>query len=156
MDTDTVVYRIGNRRGFLIWSAICAAFVVGLAISIPLNAPAAGALLLPGLLGLVMGPLLLNFAAGRTSISREGLCTGPLFGRRACRWDEVASVHSERHTVRASQITVVIVELADGEGSSSRPLRIGPGTTPGYRRRSPWRRTTGLVRRPAGPEKPGS
>lgn len=114
MDTDTVVYRIANRRGFLIWSAICAAFVVGLAISIPLNAPAAGALLLPGLLGLVMGPLLLNFAAGRTSISREGLCTGPLFGRRACRWDEAASVHSERHTVRASQITVVIVELADG------------------------------------------
>lgn len=114
MDTETVVYRVANRRGFLIWSAICTVFVLGFAISIPLNASAAGALLLPGLLGLLMGPLLLNFAAGKTSIGRDGLRTSSLFGSRSCRWDEVVSVHRERHSVRANRITVIMVELVDG------------------------------------------
>lgn len=114
VDTETVVYRVANRRGFLIWSAICAAFAVGFAVSIPLAPPVAGGLLLPGLLGLFMCPLLLNFAFGKTIITREGVRTQSLFGSRSCRWDEVAAVHSERHSVRANTITVLMVELADG------------------------------------------
>lgn len=112
---ETVVYGVANRRGLLIWSAICAILAVGFVISIPLDSSAAAALLFPGVIGLIMCPLLLTFATGRTVVSREGLRTGTCFRARSCRWDEVARVYDEKHSVRASRITVMMIELVDGE-----------------------------------------
>ena len=129
-DADTVVYLVANRRSLLIWSAICGLFAVGFVVSIPLSSSSAILLLFPGLLGLLMGPLLLIFATGKTVVSPEGLRTGSAFRSRFWRWDEVASVYSEKHSVRASEITVVMINLLDGQSVKLRAPTNRTGMDP--------------------------
>jgi hypothetical protein len=130
MDTDTVVYLVANRRPLLIWSAICGVFPVGFVVSIPLSSSAGGLLLLPGLLGLFLGPLLFGFATGKTVISPEGLRTGNFFRRRFWRWDEVATVYSEKRATRAGKIVVIMVNLFDGRSFELRAPTNRMGTDP--------------------------
>lgn len=113
-DTDTVVYLVAGRRPFFIWSAICGVLAVGFVVSIPLSSSVAGLLLIPGPVGLFLGPLLFDFATGKTVISPDGLRTGSFFRSRFWRWDEVATVYSERRIVRSGKIIVIIVNLFDG------------------------------------------
>lgn len=118
---DSIEYRPSQtqRRRLLtltlIFWLLFFAGAAGVALAPKVPGGGTGLLVLPGLIGLFLGPPTLHIACGRTFLSPRGIRTGGFFRRRAFRWSDVAVIEAKKFEGgRGLTNTRISVQLTSG------------------------------------------
>lgn len=116
----TVQFKVSQRRGLLVWSAVCFALLVGAVTDL-----ATGTDILRGdvrtmliLVGAVFGPLLLDLASGTTTLTATALTTKSLLGRGSCAWSEIQRVATKESLGRGYSAWIYV------HPATQRPIKL--------------------------------
>jgi hypothetical protein len=113
---DEITFRVAQRKKLLIITACCLSIAIVAALVIVVGwSSKAGIVIFAGMVSLLMAPMTLNLAVGKTTLRPGGLATHRLIWRRNCQWDQVADIVTKNVTGHGGTDTWIMIHRTSGK-----------------------------------------